>query len=80
MKLKDVAPSTGLRQWFGHIPARWSQFERRYRAELDANPDSWKPLLRFAQRGTVTLVYAHATSNTMARLRCVRSCKTTPAR
>ena len=36
--LKDVAPSAALRQWFGHDPARWAEFKRRYRAELDGNP------------------------------------------
>jgi len=37
--LKDVAPSTSLRQWFGHDPARWAEFRRRYHAELDAKPE-----------------------------------------
>lgn len=36
--LKDVAPTTALRQWFGHDPARWTEFQARYRAELAANP------------------------------------------
>lgn len=35
--LRDIAPSTGLRQWFGHDPAKWEEFRKRYRAELDAN-------------------------------------------
>lgn len=54
--LKDVAPSTELRKWFGHRVERWSEFQRRYRAELDANPDAWKPLLD--ARGTVTLLFS----------------------
>ena len=36
---REVAPSTALRQWFGHDPARWDGFRQRYFAELDANPD-----------------------------------------
>lgn len=55
--LKDVAPSEALRKWFGHDPAKWDEFQRRYFAELDAHPDAWQPILRAAQRGNVTLVY-----------------------
>lgn len=54
---KDVAPSTELRQWFGHRPARWAGFQQRYGRELDAHPEAWAPLVQAAQRGTVTLVY-----------------------
>lgn len=56
--LKDVAPSTELRKWFSHDPAKWEEFRRRYFAELKANPDAWKPLIEAAHRGTVTLVYS----------------------
>lgn len=42
--LKDVAPSDALRRWFGHDPARWDEFCRRYSAELDGNPEAWRPL------------------------------------
>ena len=56
--LKDVAPSTALRTWFGHRPERWDEFQRRYRAELGANPDAWRPIAEAARAGTVTLVYA----------------------
>ncbi len=60
--MKEVAPSTRLRKWFGHRPERWPEFRRRYRAELDANPDAWKPILEAARTGTVTLLYsAHDT-------------------
>lgn len=38
--VRDVAPSTGLRKWFGHDPAKWEEFRKRYRAELDANPEA----------------------------------------
>lgn len=56
--LKDVSPSPELRKWFAHDPSKWSEFKRRYRAELDAHPDAWKPILDAARRGRVTLVYA----------------------
>ncbi len=55
---KEVAPSTELRQWFGHRVERWDEFQRRYRAELDATPDAWTPILAAAERGTVTLLYS----------------------
>jgi len=55
--LKDVAPSTGLRKWFGHDPARWAEFCRRYRAELDASPTAVAELRGLLSRGKVTLVY-----------------------
>src|SRR5690606_1757909 len=56
--LKEVAPSDELRRWFGHEPERWAEFQRRYAAELDAQPESWQPLLEAARQGDVTLVYA----------------------
>ena len=43
--LKDVAPSTELRQWFKHDPEKWIEFRRRYFLELDARPDAWAPLV-----------------------------------
>lgn len=55
---KDVAPSPGLRRWFGHDPRRWTQFRRRYFAELRANRSAWQPLLAAARRGRVTFIYA----------------------
>lgn len=56
--LKEVAPSTELRKWFGHDPAKWPEFQRRYFAELDRNADVWAPILDRALRGRVTLVYS----------------------
>jgi len=56
--LKDVAPSQNLRKWFAHDPAKWQEFQRRYRAELEANPDPWKPILEAAKQGNVTLLYS----------------------
>jgi uncharacterized protein YeaO (DUF488 family) len=55
--LKDIAPSDELRRWFGHAEERWPEFERRYRAELESQPESWQPLLEAARAGDVTLVY-----------------------
>jgi uncharacterized protein YeaO (DUF488 family) len=60
--LKDVAPSTELRKWFGHQVERWEEFQRRYRSELDSNPGAWEPILDASRRGPVTLLYsAHDT-------------------
>ncbi len=56
--LKEVAPSQSLRQWFSHDPAKWEEFQRRYRSELDSHPDTWQPLLEAARQGTVTLLYS----------------------
>jgi uncharacterized protein YeaO (DUF488 family) len=56
--LKDVAPSTELRKWFSHGPAKWDEFRRRYFKELTANPDAWQPILEAARHGTVTLIYS----------------------
>jgi uncharacterized protein YeaO (DUF488 family) len=55
---KDVAPSTGLRRWFGHDPERWPEFRRRYLAELEASPETVQPLLDAARAGDVTLLYS----------------------
>ncbi|HEY9857072.1 MAG TPA: DUF488 family protein, partial [Stenomitos sp.] len=55
--LKDVAPSTELRRWFGHQPERWEEFEARYRSELAQEAQVLEPLLDAARQGTVTLVY-----------------------
>ena len=60
--MKEVAPSTKLRKWFDHRVERWEEFRRRYRAELDANPAAWQPILEAAEPHTVTLLYsAHDT-------------------
>jgi uncharacterized protein YeaO (DUF488 family) len=56
--LKDVAPSAELRQWFGHDPARWKEFQKRYTAELRANKEAIQLLNQKAEEGPVTLVYA----------------------
>jgi len=56
--LKDVAPSPELRKWFGHDPARWKQFEKRYWKELQGQQEAVEMLRQKAKRGAVTLVYA----------------------
>lgn len=56
--LKEVGPSTELRKWFNHDPMKWSRFRARYFRELDSRPESWRPILTAARRGTVTLVYS----------------------
>lgn len=55
---KDVAPSDELRHWYGHDPDRWCEFNERYFAELDANPETWHPLLEAARKGNITLLYS----------------------
>jgi uncharacterized protein YeaO (DUF488 family) len=54
---KDIAPSTALRKWFGHDPARWEEFGRRYRRELDGNQNQVKRLEEMARSGALTLLY-----------------------
>ena len=56
--IKEVAPSTQLRKWFGHRPERWREFRRRYKKELRANAAAWSPILDASKRGTVTLLYS----------------------
>jgi len=56
--LKDVAPSAALRRWFGHDPAKWAEFRRRYRHELTANRDIVCAIARLASRRRVTLVFS----------------------
>jgi uncharacterized protein YeaO (DUF488 family) len=56
--VKDLAPSTDLRKWFGHDPARWQEFRRRYAAELRERAGEIRALRDQAKRGPVTLVYS----------------------
>ena len=56
--LKDVAPSTELRRWFGHDPERWDEFRRRYQTELADKAEPLKELQAYARKGTLTLIYA----------------------
>ncbi len=64
---REIAPSTELRKWFQHDPAKWSDFRRRYFRELEAHADVWLPLLERARHGRITLVYsAHDTEHNNA--------------
>jgi uncharacterized protein YeaO (DUF488 family) len=56
--LKAISPSEDLRKWFGHDPALWPEFHRRYTAELDTNPAATAELRDLLQTGPVTLLYA----------------------
>ena len=55
--LKELAPSTELRKWFGHDPEKWRSFRGRYETELRHNDDLIKLLKQKGREGTVTLVY-----------------------
>jgi uncharacterized protein YeaO (DUF488 family) len=55
---KDVAPSTALRRWFGHDPARWHEFRRRYSEEIHRRRNRLDELRTLAQKGRITLVFA----------------------
>jgi uncharacterized protein YeaO (DUF488 family) len=55
--LKEIAPSTELRKWFGHDPAKWAEFKTRYKAELKNNPEQVKLLKVEVRKRPSTLVY-----------------------
>jgi uncharacterized protein YeaO (DUF488 family) len=55
--LKEIAPSSGLRKWFGHDPKRWSEFQHRYRSELDSNGEALQSLKDAVGKGPATLLY-----------------------
>lgn len=56
--MKDIAPSSALRKWFAHDPARFAEFTRRYREELDANPEAVERLRAALRHGDATLIYS----------------------
>jgi uncharacterized protein YeaO (DUF488 family) len=56
--IKEIAPSTALRKWFGHDPERWQEFRRRYQSEIRQHPGEFERLRALAQRGRITLVYS----------------------
>jgi uncharacterized protein YeaO (DUF488 family) len=65
--LKDIAPSTPLRKWFGHDPSRFAAFRDRYRRELEENPGPVSELAALARQGNVLLLYsAHDEHNNQA--------------
>jgi uncharacterized protein YeaO (DUF488 family) len=55
--LKDIAPSTELRKWFAHDPAKWTEFQARYKQELKHHTDQLALLKQKAAKGPVTLIY-----------------------
>ena len=57
---KDLAPTTSLRKWFGHEPARWNEFCRRYRRELKRSMGELEKLAHRSRKQTITLVYSAA--------------------
>jgi uncharacterized protein YeaO (DUF488 family) len=59
---KELAPTTSLRKWFGHEPARWIEFRRRYRTELTRSGmmEELKNLARLSCKRAITLVYSAA--------------------
>ncbi len=56
--LKGIAPSTELRKWFGHDPAKWDEFRQQYREELKKDKEPTSLLKEQVKKGVVTLVYA----------------------
>lgn len=55
--LKEIAPSTKLRKWFGHDPAKWKEFQKRYKQELKSNNEQVLILKEEVKKGIATLVY-----------------------
>lgn len=56
--LKEIAPSTELRKWFGHDPAKWAEFQKRYKAELSENKEAVGQLVEMAKKQPATLIYS----------------------
>ena len=55
--LKEIAPSTELRKWFGHDPAKWKKFRARYESEIRHNKEVFTVLEQKAREGSITLLY-----------------------
>ena len=55
--LKEIAPSTELRKWFGHDPEKWGEFKKKYKRELTKNEEAVEEIRRIARKRKVTLVY-----------------------
>ena len=55
--LKEIAPSTELRKWFGHDPEKWKEFQKKYRIELKQNKEALDRLMDYIKKGKVTLLY-----------------------
>lgn len=59
--IKETAPSTELRKWFGHVPARFAEFKKLYKEELKKHIDDLKRLKSISEKGTLTLLYSAKT-------------------
>ncbi len=79
---KGVSPSDELRNWFGHDPEKWQEFQTRYFAELDKKPEAWLPLMHAARKGDLTLLFsAHDTEHNNAvalRMYLIRALRKRP--
>ncbi len=56
--LKEISPSTELRKWFGHDPAKWEEFKKRYKKELEDKKEIMEKLKKEAKRKKITLLYS----------------------
>jgi len=56
--LREIAPSSDLRRWFSHDPAKWEEFKKRYFEELEEKPEVVSRLLKIIAEGPVTLLYS----------------------
>jgi uncharacterized protein YeaO (DUF488 family) len=56
--MKEIAPSSNLRKWFGHDPSRWQEFRRRYQTEIRQHAPEFDRLRGLARHGRITLVFA----------------------
>ncbi len=56
--LREIAPSTELRKWFSHDPAKWEEFKKRYKKELEDKEELVRALKAEARKGTITLLFA----------------------
>lgn len=80
--VKAVAPSDGLRRWFGHQPEKWDGFRERYFAELDANPAAVAELRQALGGGAATLLFAardERRNNAVALREYLQKRRSTPA-
>ena len=55
---KDLAPTVGLRKWFGHEPVLWPEFQKKYKAELKKNEAVEQFVENYKDRAVITLVYS----------------------
>ena len=55
--MKEIAPSTELRRWYGHDAEKWPEFRKRYHAELDEKPDVAGELMSHVEKEQVTLLF-----------------------